>query len=650
MRKLTLLPALAILLLLAACGGEEVVEIPREVEVPTYTIEQFLKTTSIFGGSLNPDETKLLVTSNETGVFNVYVLDLATGERTAVTESEETTFAVSYFPNDERILFTRDKGGNEINHLYLLDIDGTITELTKEEKAKEQFYGWANDLNSFFTGNNGRDMRFFDIYEWDIETLEPTLFWQNDVGLFPTGISNDKRWMVLYQPITDTNSNLFLVDLQAGGEPKLITEHEGFAAYNFADFSVDSAYLYYTTTIDGEWATLKRYSLETGEHEAVYAPEKWDVGYAYFSRNGTYRVIGTNEDGSTKIQVIKTETGEPLEMPELPEGMISSVSFSRSEQKMLLNVGGDKMPGNIFLYDLGSGELKQLTDNLNPEINADYLVAGEVVRYEARDGLEIPGILYKPLAASADNKVPMLVWVHGGPGGQSRPRYSAEMQFLINHGYAIYAVNNRGSSGYGKSFLAADDLKHGREPLYDCVDAKEFLKTYDWVDPEKIGIMGGSYGGYMTLAALTLVPEEFAVGVDLFGISNWVRTLKSIPPWWEAQREALYKELGNPETDEEMLLAISPLFHADKVVKPLMILQGANDPRVIKEESDDMVAAINERGGIVKYVLFEDEGHGFTKNENRIEGYNQVLAFLDKYLKGIVEEAEAEVETTEESN
>jgi dipeptidyl aminopeptidase/acylaminoacyl peptidase len=645
MRKAIFASALAALLLMAACGGEE-----PKAEVPTYTIEQFLKTTSIFGNSFSPDETKLLVTSNETGVFNVYYIDLATLEHAPVTEGEETTFAVSYFPDDERILFTRDKGGNEINHLYMRDAEGNDVELTKLEQAKEQFFGWSYDLKSFFTGNNGRDMRFFDIYEWDIETLEPKLFWQNDVGYFPTGISNDKRWLVLGQPITDTDSNLFLVDLQAGGAPKLISEHEGSASFDFADFSADSKYLYYTTTVDGEWATLKRYNVETGEHEAVYAPEKWDVSYAYFSRNGTYRVIGTNEDGYIKIQILNTTTGEPVALPELPGGTITGIFFSRSEKLMLLNVGGDRMPSNIFLYNIETGETKQLTDNLNPEINPDYLVAGEVVRFAARDGLEVPGILYKPLAASAENKVPALLWVHGGPGGQSIPRYSAEMQFLINHGYALYAINNRGSSGYGKSFLAADDLKHGREPLWDCVDAKGLLKSYDWIDPDKIGIMGGSYGGYMTLAALTLTPDEFAVGVDLFGISNWVRTLKSIPPWWEAQREALYKEIGNPETDEEMLLAISPLFHADKVTKPLMILQGANDPRVIKAESDDMVKAIQDRGGIVEYVLFEDEGHGFTKNENRIEGYNKVLAFLDKYLKGVPEETKTEEKPAETTN
>ena len=642
MKKSLLYAALAAMVLLSACGGEQPVEQGKQ-----YTLEQFLKSTAVFGGSFNPDETKLLVTSNETGVYNVYVIDLATGSRTPLTESEDTTFAVSYFPNDERFLFTRDKGGNEINHLYLQDPEGNVTELTKIEAAKEAFFGWAHDFESFFTQNNGRDQRYFDIYEWDLETLEPTMFWENSVGLFPALISPDKRWIALVKPNTDTDSDILLIDRETGGEPILISEHEGQAAFSPEDFSTDNAYLYYTTTEGGEFAELKRYNLETGEHEDVYKAD-WDVSFAYFSINGTYRVIGTNEDGYTKVQITEAASGNPVELTELPAGQISGVSFSRSEKLMRFSVVGDNMPSNIFLYDLEAAEVTQLTDNLNPEINPDDLVAGEVVRFDARDGLTIPGILYKPMGAGPDNKVPALLWIHGGPGGQSRPYYSAERQFLINHGYAIFAVNNRGSSGYGKSFLSADDLRHGKEPLWDCVDAKEYLKTLDWIDPDKIGILGGSYGGYMVLAALAFTPEEFAVGVDIFGVANWIRTLQSIPPWWEAQRELLYKELGNPETDEEMLREISPVFHGDKITKPLIILQGANDPRVLQAESDDMVAAIEAKGGIVEYVVFDDEGHGFTKNENRIKGYNAVLAFLDKYLKGEVEEEAAE-EATEEA-
>ena len=275
-----------------------------------------------------------------------------------------------------------------------------------------------------------------------------------------------------------------------------------------------------------------------------------------------------------------------------------------------------------------------MTDSLSKEIDPDDLVESQVVRFKSSDGLTIPSIFYKPHQASPENKVPALVWVHGGPGGQTRKGYSAFIQYLVNHGYAVLGINNRGSSGYGQTFFTADDRKHGREPLRDCVEAKAFLAGMPDIDPDRIGIIGGSYGGYMVLAALAFQPEEFAVGVDIFGVSNWLRTLESIPPYWEAQRQALYQEIGDPVKDRDMLKAISPVFHADKICRPLLVLQGQNDPRVIKPESDDIVAAVKKNGVPVEYVVFPDEGHGFTKKKNQIEGYSAVLKFLDKYLKG----------------
>jgi len=287
------------------------------------------------------------------------------------------------------------------------------------------------------------------------------------------------------------------------------------------------------------------------------------------------------------------------------------------------------------VYNLGTKEQTKLTNVLNPEIQAQDLVKAEVIRFKSFDGLEIPAIYYKPHQASAENPVPALVWVHGGPGGQSTQNFSAFIQYLVNHGYAVLAVNNRGSSGYGKSFYQMDDLNHGDKDLKDCVEGKNWLAQQPGIDGEKIGIIGGSYGGYMTMAALTYAPEEFDVGVNLFGVTNWIRTLKSIPPWWESFKDALYKELGDPySADSVRLKQISPLFHTDKVTKPLIVLQGSQDPRVLQAESDEIVAGVRKNGVPVEYVLFEDEGHGFVKKENQITAYSKILEFLDVYLKG----------------
>jgi len=249
--------------------------------------------------------------------------------------------------------------------------------------------------------------------------------------------------------------------------------------------------------------------------------------------------------------------------------------------------------------------------------------------------LDIPAIYYKPQQASAGNKVPALVWVHGGPGGQSRVGYFSLIQYLVNHGYAILAVNNRGSSGYGKSFYKMDNRNHGDKDLKDCVMGKKYLASLPYIDTSKIGIIGGSYGGYMTLAALCFQPDEFKAGIDLFGVANWLRTLKEIPPYWESFKKALYEEIGDPTTaDTVRLKQYSPLLHAGRITKPLMVLQGANDPRVLKIESDEVVEAVKKNGVPVEYVVFPDEGHGFQKKENEIKGYGQILQFLDKHLKG----------------
>ncbi|MDQ3483471.1 MAG: alpha/beta fold hydrolase, partial [Pseudomonadota bacterium] len=234
-------------------------------------------------------------------------------------------------------------------------------------------------------------------------------------------------------------------------------------------------------------------------------------------------------------------------------------------------------------------------------------------------------MLYKPLGADAQNKAPALVFVHGGPGGQSRRGYSPMIQHLVNNGYAVYAINNRGSSGYGKTFFHLDDRKHGDVDLKDVVASKAFLGSMDWVDADRIGIMGGSYGGYMVAAALAFEPQVFDVGVNIFGVTNWVRTLESIPPYWAAFRESLYDEMGDPKTDAERHRRISPLFHAENIVKPMLVVQGANDPRVLQVESDEIVAAVKANGVPVEYLVFPDEGHGFLRKQNRISASEAYL-------------------------
>jgi len=629
--RINFLGALALSIFIASCGTSD-----ESVEFVSgqYTIEQFYKNKNVFGGSFSSDATKLLVSSNETGIYNAMALPVNGDKAVQLTQSdEESVFAMSYFPNDDRALFASDKGGNEISHIFMIEEDGTVTDLTPDENAKANFYGWAKDLKSFFYTSNARDDKFFDLYEIDIEDFESEMIYQNDEGLNVSAISDDKRYLALINSITTNNSEMYLYDRNTKFQTH-ISKHDGDAQFSPQYFSGDNALLYYLTDLGSEFQHLRALDITSGGSETVFETN-WDVGYSYESFNGKYRVIGYNNDGKTVVKLFMPKSGEELVFPSIEGRSISSVGISRNEQKMRLTAASSMTPSDIYVYDFETQEYKQLTNNLNPEINASDLVEATVVRFKSFDGTEVPAIYYIPHSASPENKVPGMIWVHGGPGGQSRQSYFALIQYMVNQGYAVLAVNNRGSSGYGKSFFKMDDRRHGEDDLQDCIYGKKYLQTLDYIDHERIGIIGGSYGGYMTMAALTFAPEEFAVGVNIFGVTNWLRTLKSIPSWWESFREALYTELGDPySTDSVRLHKISPLFHAANVTKPLMVLQGANDPRVLQVESDEIVAAVKANGVPVNYVLFEDEGHGFRKKENEIRGYGQIVTFLDKYLKG----------------
>ena len=613
--------------LLLAAGGVLAADLPSK----QYPIEAFIDTLGVQGASFSADESKILFSSNKTGIWNAYSIPANGGDWTAITRSTtDNNYAVAYFPADDRVLVTSDQGGNELDHLFVVGKDGKLSDLTPGAKLKAEFYGFSQDGKHFFVATNERDPKYFDLYRYESKDYKRERIFENTEGFDVGAISNDEKWLALGKTRTTNDSDLFVVNLGSGKRSK-VSEHSGNANFQSRDFSPDSTWIYFTANDNGEFSQLRRYRLADGKSELVRKAD-WDVSNAFFSHGGKYLVTATNEDGSTKVRVDDVASGKQVILPVLPAGEIRGLVIARSEKKMAFYVNGDRSPNDLYVLQFG-GEPKRLTNTLNPAINPNDLVDSKVVRFKSFDGMVIPNILYKPHQASADAKAPALVWVHGGPGGQTTRGHSALLQFFANHGYVILGINNRGSSGYGKTFFAADDGKHGREPLWDTISAKKYLQSLAYVDPDRIGIIGGSYGGYMVAAALAFKPDEFAVGVDIFGVTNWLRTLEGIPAWWEAQREALYQEIGNPETQREMLKDISPAFHGDKITKPLMVLQGKNDPRVLQAESDDLVAAARKNGTPVEYIVFDDEGHGFSKKKNQIEGYGKVLVFLDKYLK-----------------
>jgi dipeptidyl aminopeptidase/acylaminoacyl peptidase len=606
----------------------------QPVAPPRYGIEAFMGNTILRGLSFSPDGKRLLVATDQTGVFNAYAFSVDGQPPVALTQSTTNpVIPLGFFPDGERLLYTSDEGGNENNHLFVRAADGSVRDLTPGKDLKAQFLGWSKDDRSFFAATNERVATFFDIYEYAVDTYERTKLYEDKTGYEFGAISDDRRFLAFGKSRTTYDSDVFLLDRQSG-EMKNITVHQGNEANSPMTFTPDSQGLLLLTDAGHEFSYLQRYDIATGERKE-FVKTDWDVAFASYSETGRYLEVAVNKDARTEIRLYEAATLTPVALPTLPEAEITSLTLSDDETKIAFFASTSRTPSNLYLADLAAGARPtRLTQTLNPAIDEKNLVDAQVVRFKSYDGVEIPGILYRPIEATPEQKVPALVWVHGGPGGQSRVGYSELIQYLVNHGYAVYAINNRGSSGYGKTFFTMDDKRHGEADLDDVVASKKMLIDTGWIDPQKIGIIGGSYGGYMTLAALTFRPEEFAVGIDIFGPANWLRTLESIPPYWESFREALYQEMGDPATDRERLHRISPLFHADKIRRPLMVLQGANDPRVLQVESDEIVAAVRKNNVPVEYIVFPDEGHGFQNKVNRTKAYESILTFVDQHLKG----------------
>ena len=626
-------------LALAACGPAEEAAKPKPHQ--TYDAKTFFDTTAVSMASptplaFSPDGANVLVATDKSGVFNAAALPIAGGEAKPLTTSTtNAVFAISYFPADDRILVSSDGGGDELSHIYVREADGTLKDLTPGDKHIAQFVGWAGDGKTFWLATNERDPQMFDVYAYDAATFTRKLVFENS-GFFPSAISPDGHWLALDKQTTAADSDVYLADLTkpAKQTPVLVTQNDAVIAYAAYEFTPDSKQLVFGTDEHGEFTQAWTHDLATGQKAELIKAE-WDVMFVTYSSTGRYRVSAINEDASTRLTILDQTTSTPVALSGVPAGDINGVRFNRDETKIAFTVASDTSPSDVFVADLSTGAATRLTTNLNPAIDETMLVDGQVVRYKSFDGLDIPAILFMPKGASADAKVPAVIDVHGGPGGQSRKGYTAQYQHLVNHGYAVLRVNNRGSSGYGKTFFHMDDKRHGEVDLDDVVYGKKYLQTLDWVQGDKIAIMGGSYGGYMVAAALAFRPEEFTAGIDIFGVTNWVRTLESIPPWWGAQKDSLYDEMGDPAVDKERHTRISPLFHAANIVKPVLVIQGANDPRVLQVESDELVAAVRKNNVPVEYVIFPDEGHGFLRKENRITASDAYLAFLNQHLKGV---------------
>ncbi len=602
-----------------------------------YTIEQFMKNIEFDSVSISKNGERVLFTSDEDGSQNVYLLNLATSEKRKMTQFNETVYINSFVDqNGESFLFSMDEGGNELSHIYIRNTDGTFEDLTPVENSKMTFYKCDSSGNGFYYYSNYRNKRYFDIVHHDIRSGEKRIVYVND-EYDSVMVSDDEKYIAMTKSISDSDKNLFVLDRFSGEINEIFSDREEEIVSFISGFSKTCDKLYFQTDAKGEFLGLFEYDVNTREIKEIYSSE-WDVGYQFSlqsvfeTHDGKYLIFPVNENASMKIRILDNEKGNLLEFVKIPPlKFYTGIAVSDDANRFAFISSDSASPSDIYVFDIDKLECVRITDSINPEINQEDLVKCEKVCFKSRDGVRIPALLYKP-HITGEHKVAAMIFVHGGPGGQCVDEYDSQFQYMLNNGIAILAVNNRGSSGYGKDFFKAAFHKHGEADLNDCVDAMDFLKTLDFIDNSKIGIFGSSYGGYMTLAALAFAPETFKIGIDIYGISNWLRTLSEIPPWWGNAREVLFEKIGNPETEADYLKSISPLFHAERIKVPLMVLQGSNDPRVLKIESDEIVEKVRNKGIPVEYVVFEDEGHGFRKVRNQIEANKKILEFILKYI------------------
>ncbi|HEU4534149.1 MAG TPA: alpha/beta fold hydrolase, partial [Polyangiaceae bacterium] len=489
--------------------------------------------------SFSHDEQLVAYASDEGGRIDVWVKPVAgDAKATQITHAEGFVHSLAFSPAADVLVFEADRGGDELPRLFATDAKGSPPrELTPELPAgrRTQFVEWADDGKTFLYLSSGRDERHLDLVEYDLAAKRSTVLWQASGKLAFAGTSRDHRRFVLSETHSDVNSDLYVLERGAKA-PALLTKHAGDVKFAAQAFSKDKKTLHVTSDEGGEFTEL--FALDVAAKKRAPAfKDKWDVESAGPSQAFKYFVITTNEDGAVKTLIRETASNRAIELPPAP-GKASwlPIAFSKSDRYLGVALAGDETPANVYVVDLAARTAAPVLDVLPPSLRGRPMVAGESVRIPSFDGREVPAFLYRP---SGPGPFPAIIDVHGGPTAQSRRNFGPARQYFVSKGYAVLVPNVRGSTGYGKSYTKLDNLDLGGGPLRDVVACKQWLVQRANVAGDKVVVMGGSYGGYMALAALAFRPDAFAAGVDIFGVSNWVRTLESIPPWWEAQRLAL---------------------------------------------------------------------------------------------------------------
>jgi dipeptidyl aminopeptidase/acylaminoacyl peptidase len=614
-----------------ACATTQKPAVPQGPPVP---LKQFFDTRRLGPAVVSGDDKLVAFNSDAGGRIDIWVAPIEGGPARQLTHVQGFVGGYQFSPAGRTLAYLSDVGGTELMHLFLLDADGGAPrDLTADlpPGARAELAEWSQDGKTLLYLTSARDEKYLDLYELDPTSGKSERLWESSGNQSFAGTDHQHRRFVAAETLSDSNDNLYLIERGKAGA-KLLTPHQGDVLYSPAGFSRDGRTLYLTSDRGGEFQSLYALDVETLAMKPVLQPA-WDVDDAGTSMDGRLLYAVINEDGTPRIWIRDEETHREIAVPKAPSGGFAPTAFSRSGRYLGAVLRTDTTPAVPYVLDLQEGKAIQLADALPAPLRALGIKSAEAVRIQTFDGREVPAFLYRARTASPAGAV---IWVHGGPTGQSRRNFMLFPQYLLTKGYDVLVPNVRGSTGYGKTWTRLNNHDIGGGPLKDVVACKRWLVAQAGVPADKVVVLGGSYGGYMTLAAEAFAPEEFAANVDYFGVSDLKTLVESFPPWWTAGASEIYVKFGDPKNpaDAQYQHDQSPLFFADRMVRPLLVVQGDKDARVKKDQSDRIVDSLKKRGVPVHYLVLENEGHGFSRNESYQAAFEATDRFLDRYLLG----------------
>ena len=606
--------------------------------VKQYPLEDFFRNSDRSGYQISPDGNYFSFLAPYEDRMNIFVQKIGCEETLRLTSETARSVAGYMWATNERILFMKDTAGDENYQLYGVNLDGS------DLRAYTDFPGVRTTLiddledvpNEVIIGMNKRQAEIFDPYRLNLETGELTQLAENPGNWQGYMTDHEGKLRVVTAIVDGVNTQILYRDHEAEDfRPVLTTNFK--ESVDFMEFTPDNRLVYAATNLGRDKVALVLMNPATCEElEHLYAHEQYDVSSISYSRKRKklLAVYCQGHKDPIRHYFDDEEAAFREHLRSFFEGRRFGITATdKEEQKYLIYVGSDRTRGRYYFYDRAVGSPALLAE-LASWLQEEDMVAMHPVTYTSRDGLMIEAYLslphpYTPETAKA---LPVVVHPHGGPWARDSWGYSAEVQFLCNRGYAVFQMNFRGSTGYGRKFLEASYKQWGQAMQDDITDGVNWLIAQGIADAKRVAIYGGSYGGYATLAGLCFTPDLYACGIDYVGVSNLLTFMQTIPPYWRPLLEMMYEQVGDPEKDLEMLTAYSPALQAHLIKAPLFIAQGANDPRVNKAESDQMVEALRARGVEVEYMVKDDEGHGFHNQENRFDFYRAMERFLKEQM------------------